>query len=944
MANQTVTTEVNHDSTSVLGLNNGEQYSIDGGKVIVNADVRWGQNNAVLGNMLISTTLGGSILFDGRDIWEIPFDASSGNVPTLNNLGSNGVTGGTSLATGELFRVWATGELYPRASGGAMPSSGYIKLRTKSGTFLNDEVITLPGGATITVNSSTGGKRSWIQIVGGRTLTITIPRLGKLEAFGDWYYLDNTNGADNQQISIPFIDEVPAVQIETSPGSDEYEWWLNAGDRWQTFHANALSFIPTDARGKYFGQGLRLVSDAATTTGSNIVTVTSTTGLTIGSPIVFSAGFSDGDNLYISDIISATQFRVSTNSNATGTGRTIRTFTPFLDFAHRGTYDCGQKPTSGCKVRIPNVILGTTTAGPADSNQWRGQISEGVGGDRWDLTTTAAGAVEYDKVLCCAYTCATSAAYSISMKNTASFSQLHSNTATAPLIEDSAVGISRSNNLLSFNFSNQFTGITIKRCRGCRYADGSNTYSWQFLDCANVIMEDTISEIFPSTSANTHGSSGTQVLFFSRCFDLFLTRPTIIGARMTLTQVTNATIIDVRHADSVAINTVSTNGMAGIEVSNTSSNININGFASYDNIANIHPYNQILNITTSAKDITFSNLGTASSPYNMGSSNACGTIVSASVSLNITLRRLYSINTRTAPLGLSNTVQNVLIENVWGDYADTQAIAALNCLAKGCAWTNSVVGQSSVYGRHWEDAFTSTTAGRILIACNEPLPDTASQVQTSFALGSGFTSAGGLSMATLNDNVIWEMPYYALGITALANTAPTITGTNTGNHLIEFQYDLGSGYNGTWLTANASNLSGVGAINPATGIKLKVRATVTTAANNNNLLYIRLDTITTSTDQQIQYPLPGIPFTITGLNPNTEVRAYVGTDPTTATEIAGVENSGTSFSFTHTNNGQEGYIKIFNLDYQPLRLDVTYSANATSIPVQQVRDRVFENP
>lgn len=90
-------------------------------------------------------------------------------------------------------------------------------------------------------------------------------------------------------------------------------------------------------------------------------------------------------------------------------------------------------------------------------------------------------------------------------------------------------------------------------------------------------------------------------------------------------------------------------------------------------------------------------------------------------------RRIYLQNTRTAPLSITNTVQGVVIDNVWGDDADAQALAGVNCLARGCRWTNSTTGQSSVYGRHWEDAFTSTTAGRLLISCNEPLAGTADQ-------------------------------------------------------------------------------------------------------------------------------------------------------------------------------------------------------------------------
>jgi hypothetical protein len=230
MANQTVTTVVNYDDASIAGLLDGETLTINGGTVTIDADVRWNQQAAVLGAVTLSATLGGILNVDGTKVWEIPFSASSGNVPAQAALGSNGVTGGTSGATGELTRVWATGTLTPVAAGGAMPATGFIKLRTKTGTFEAGETITLPGGATITAVDA--GKRSWIHVVGREGSIINIPRLGSAPFTGDWYELGTTNGADDQTFQLPVADEIPAFQMETSPGSGNYEWWLNAGQRW----------------------------------------------------------------------------------------------------------------------------------------------------------------------------------------------------------------------------------------------------------------------------------------------------------------------------------------------------------------------------------------------------------------------------------------------------------------------------------------------------------------------------------------------------------------------------------------------------------------------------------------------------------------------------------------------------------------------------------------
>ena len=82
--------------------------------------------------------------------------------------------------------------------------------------------------------------------------------------------------------------------------------------------------------------------------------------------------------------------------------------------------------------------------------------------------------------------------------------------------------------------------------------------------------------------------------------------------------------------------------------------------------------------------------------------------------------------------------------------------------------------------------------------------------------------------------------------------------------------------------------------------------------------------------------------TLTGLIAGTEVRAYLGTNPATATEIDGIESSTTSFTFSQSVAGQTGYIQIFNVNYQPVFLSITYSGSDVSIPVQQIADRNYQ--
>jgi len=81
---------------------------------------------------------------------------------------------------------------------------------------------------------------------------------------------------------------------------------------------------------------------------------------------------------------------------------------------------------------------------------------------------------------------------------------------------------------------------------------------------------------------------------------------------------------------------------------------------------------------------------------------------------------------------------------------------------------------------------------------------------------------------------------------------------------------------------------------------------------------------------------------IDGLVADSEVRAYTGTNPATAVEIAGTESStGTSFTFTQSVAGVAGYIQIFHVDYQPIFRNITYSGSNQTITVQQIKDRQY---
>ncbi len=138
MANQVVSTSLNYDSASILGLANGETITVQSDAVLtMDSDSRWGQNAAVFGNITISQ---GELFVDGTKVWWVPFDGGTGNVPSLGTVGTPDVTrSGNNV--GEFLGIFTALGVAP--SSGAMPATGFLKLRTKTVTFADNDVLTV---------------------------------------------------------------------------------------------------------------------------------------------------------------------------------------------------------------------------------------------------------------------------------------------------------------------------------------------------------------------------------------------------------------------------------------------------------------------------------------------------------------------------------------------------------------------------------------------------------------------------------------------------------------------------------------------------------------------------------------------------------------------------------------------------------------------------------
>jgi hypothetical protein len=468
--------------------------------------------------------------------------------------------------------------------------------------------------------------------------------------------------------------------------------------------------------------------------------------------------------------------------------------TGLLNLAQRTGVTNGMKPPSGCKIRIPNVILSSANLVDYTRNTQNQTLTT-----RYDLATNGGGSLSFRKVMCNWYTGVTNP-YSVLMEDSAFAVALSfSNVAAATTLTRVAVGPSRNTSAVALTIASCFSGGTITDCTFVRHISGGSSSAVSISIATNFTTTGTTVYAFGVNPARnvrvtyyTWSLTTTDNLMFDNCAS--------IGAGFSAYIANNTTITNLAYADVALGTTQATNTFAASVA--TTDGFTLDGFVPYAGIANVHSYSGIISTNTSTFNVELKNVGTAAAPYNAGTVNPMGLFAAfLGTTIGVTMRRVYGDNLRTAAVSTVNTVQNLRMYNVWADGADSQVMVALDALAQGCRWTNPSTVQSAVYGTHWEDAFVSTTEGRLTVIGNEPIASTADQCSFTFGTGAGFTSAGNASLPNLTDTITWTMPYYALGHTGIAKftsgvfTNPWfVTGTNVQFLEFEYQIDTGTGF------------------------------------------------------------------------------------------------------------------------------------------------------
>lgn len=860
MATFTITTAQNIDQ--LTGKAGGDIYNINGGYLTIDQDSRTGLNTTdttgALGNITLSSTLGGTCHIDGSAIWIIPYTGGSGTMPAFNTVISNGT------GSGKLIGVCANVAEYNLvAPGNNIPATGFVRIKQKTGTF---QAGALTG---ITATASDAGRTGWIEVAGVESSTCTVPRLGTFKVTGAWFKLGTTSGTSNQLLYVPMATAanyryIPGVFIEKTAGQEDYEFYPNAG-----------------------------------------VTTTTGTEATRGKVVWI-------DNKGI--------VRIGNSGAATN----------------------GYTPAAGLSVVIPNVIFeNCTTANKGNNTQPNTTLAT-----RYDFTTTGGGVLEIDKASMNWYLSAAQP-YSVTLSNSG-FSDAMALSEVASPMNFSKVGVgNRATSTIS-----GMVALSLTQCTAggtftdCVWARPTQTTS----DAHIVSLTDITGFTFirDTVRGNTIKTSVPASHFCTRVNGCTWTTPTIIQGPMSFVACSNITVTDLIYCNVVSGITTTTYTTDMFIVSTKTTNCMFSGVTIP--IYNTHPESAFLVVNAAGcNDITLRNIGTYASPLDLGSSAQTSRILNianAAAASNIKIKRVYVSNTRTFFMSSDNSSTDITLLNASGDYADaSDTSTSLNMIQMGGCRTKSLTAQTAVYGTHWMDYFTSTTAGRIAIAMNEPTVSTSSQV--SLTNGASFTSAGSLYMPTIGMTATFTMPSYIIGHTGFSNTALVMAGGTATNYTYAYQIDKndGNGYSAWSSEYTAANLgttlSGITGINALLGFKLKLRITTSTT-NTTAITSVYVTTTSTTTTQAYQYPLDDPrTLTLTGLQSNCDV---VFLQAGTSTELVNIDQNPTSsyaYSYYYA-AGTYVDIGIFKTGYVPfyIRNYLLQDGNA-SIPVAQTPDRNF---
>lgn len=557
------------------------------------------------GNMIISSASGGDIRIDGTGVWLIPYTGGSGNVPAWNTA----ITQSGQSGSGKLIAVYANLVSASVATGAAMPASGFIKVKQKTGIYVS-------GALTgISASASDAGRYGWIDVVGEDNSGLSAARLGTIDFRGEWYDIGVTDGSRSTTYNVPNNGKqlwVPSIWVQGAS-------WSITGATWSGGIATYT------AAGHDMLVGELVTITGASASGYNVTDqfITDLTDDTFSVAIASNPGAWTSGGTAIAyecwpcaGTLAATDVNVVPENTRRGkmfwnTNETTSLALPkgYLRFGHDGTNSTGGYcPPSGRKIRIGNVFLNNCTAADRGQNC----LPNVTLATRYDFTTTNAPIVFLDRISCNWYISSTQA-FSFTALNSGFMSQLQVSECGSRVIhrnlcigqEAATVGVP------GFTGTANVEGILQENVVATMAATSSTTGHTPVYHESSIGIDciDCVGWMF---GARTSPSKYWQ---FATCENVRVIRPHVIALRLNPSRSSNFLVKDMRYTDSTGLRS-SANVSTPFQLSGPLNNVVFDGFKYVGYRA--QNWDQLISVTSGRTPITVRNIGTPTSPLETG--------------------------------------------------------------------------------------------------------------------------------------------------------------------------------------------------------------------------------------------------------------------------------------------------------------------------------------
>jgi hypothetical protein len=248
MANQTVSTDANHDA--LTGRAAGEDFTIQSGATLTLDSMPHLTAMGILGDITITD---GTFHIDGSRTFEVTYSGGSGTLPAVGDAIS--WNGGTD--TGKVIRLNSGDNV-----------SGVLTLTKDAGTVTPDDTDAITDGAWAADLDSV--KVGFLIVYGEDQDYGATDARATIRITGDWYEIGVGDGTSSQAFTLPHTGHQHGVWVETGSGTGIFEIWHRISSGASTvFYDTFTEFGTHFEGGKVFQQtfGSATLTFGTTTNG-----------------------------------------------------------------------------------------------------------------------------------------------------------------------------------------------------------------------------------------------------------------------------------------------------------------------------------------------------------------------------------------------------------------------------------------------------------------------------------------------------------------------------------------------------------------------------------------------------------------------------------------------------------------------------------------------------